>query len=255
MVPMMKIIAIIQARMSSTRLPGKVLADISGMSMIDRIVQRVAAVSAIQKCVVATTTDLADDVLVEHLQRRSVCVFRGARDDVLDRYYQCAAQHSANIIVRVTADDPFKDPGIVEQAVNLFLADPVIDYCSNTLVPTYPEGLDVEVFRYSALARAWKQAAQPSEREHVTPYIWKRPDLFRLTSFEFERDLSSWRWTVDRPVDLEFARTVFAHFSISPLVPFAEILAWLEANPAVRAINAGIERNEGYLKSLASEQQ
>lgn len=252
----MKTVAIIQARMSSVRLSGKVLADIVGKALIDRIISRVRAARGIDEVVVATTLEPDDDVLVRHLTSNSRCrVFRGSLDDVLERFYQCASASQADVIVRITADDPLKDPLIIQRAIELLHADQGLDYVSNTIEPTYPEGLDVEVFRFSALEAAHRQAKLKSEREHVTPFIWKRPEQFRIANFKYERDLSQWRWTVDHPNDLEFMRRVYEHFQGAELVSYTDVIAWLETSPQIRAINADAVRNEGYLKSLASEQK
>lgn len=252
----MKIAAVVQARMGSTRLPGKVLAEVCGMPLIKLIIQRVRAASTVNAIIVATTTDAEDDQLVAALGQQPQCeVFRGERDDVLDRFYRCAAHHKVDVVVRVTADDPLKDPRIIDRAVQQLLDEPSLDYSSNTLQPTFPEGLDIEAVRFCALSRAHAEAKLPSEREHVTPYIWKHPELFRVCNFSYPRDLSSWRWTVDRPRDLEFVRTVYQHFGNNALVSFEDVIGWLESNPAVRAINEGPLRNEGYLSSLNVEQE
>jgi spore coat polysaccharide biosynthesis protein SpsF len=251
----MKTVAIIQARMGATRLPGKVLAEVAGRCLIERVLERTRATPGLDAVMVATTTDRADDALVEFLTRNGCGVYRGSMDDVLDRYYRCARSCDAEIIVRVTADDPLKDPQIIAHALGLLIADARLEYCSNTLEPTFPEGLDIEVFRFSALERAWREARLASEREHVTPYIWKHPDLFKVLNFRHERDLSAWRWTVDKPGDLQFMTAVFSHFAGQPLVRYQDVIAWLDANPQVREINMGTQRNEGYLKSLQSESQ
>jgi spore coat polysaccharide biosynthesis protein SpsF (cytidylyltransferase family) len=246
----MRVVAIIQARMGSTRLPGKVLSDIVGQNMIERIVGRVRSAEMIDDIFVATTNETEDDALVAHLQKIGCQVYRGSVHDVLDRYYQCAKLAQADVIVRVTADDPLKDPQIIDQAVRLLLEDEGRDYCSNTIEPSYPEGLDIEVFRLRALEKAHKEANLPSEREHVTPYIWKNKDRFQALNFKFERDLKDWRWTVDKPEDLEFMRQVYKHFQTQPLVSYLDVIAWLEKHPEIRDINQGTIRNEGYIKSL-----
>lgn len=248
----MKSVAIVQARMGASRLPGKVLADLCGQPMLQRLLDRVRAADGIDEIVVATTTQPPDDELVAWLRARGIAYFRGSEQDVLDRFYQCARQHAADVIVRVTADDPLKDPGLIAAAIRACTSSESIDYCSNSLVASYPEGLDIEVVRSRALERAHREATKLSDREHVTPYIWRHPQLFRLHSLQYERNLADWRWTVDKPADLEFMRAVFGHFA-DPLVPFTQVIAWLERNPAVRAINAGTQRNEGYLKSLEGE--
>lgn len=247
-------VAIIQARMSSTRLPGKVLADICGQPLIQRLIDRVKATPGIERVVIATTIEPADDVLATWCVEHSLPVYRGSVDDVLDRFWQCAQQNRAEFIVRVTADDPLKDPEIIQTALELCNSAFQVDYASNTLEPTYPEGLDIEVVRYRALERAAKEAVLPSEREHVMPYIWKHPERFVLRSFCMQRDLSNWRWTVDKPADLELVRRIFAQFSDQPLVSYREVIAWLYEHPELLAINSGTIRHEGYYKTLAKEQ-
>ena len=246
-------VAIIQARMGSTRLPGKVLADINGQPLLQRLIERVRATPGINRVVVATTTDPADDVLADWCATHAVPVYRGSMDDVLDRFWQCAQQHPAEFIVRVTADDPLKDPAVIAQALELCASAPEVDYASNTLQPTYPEGLDIEVVRYRTLERAAREATWPSEREHVMPYVWKHPDRFVLRGFGMQPDLSHWRWTVDKPADLELVRLIFAHFSDQPLVGHQAVIAWLNKHPELLAINAGTIRHEGYFKTLAAE--
>ncbi len=250
----MKAVAIVQARMSSTRLPGKVLADICGQPLIKRLIDRVKSTPGVDLVVVATTIEPADDVLSTWCAENSLLVFRGSVDDVLDRFWQCAKTYKAEFIVRVTADDPLKDPEIIKTALELCASAPEVAYASNTLQPTYPEGLDIEVVRYAALERAANEATLPSEREHVMPYIWKHPDRFELRSFSMKPDLSHWRWTVDKPADLEMIRQIFTQFSDQPLVGYREVISWLNDHPEILAINTGTIRNEGYLKTLAKEQ-
>lgn len=248
------IVAIIQARMGSSRLPNKVLADVCGRPMLQRLIERVEVASGVDTVIVATTTACSDDVLADWVRANTkYAVYRGSESDVLDRYYQCAKEAGASIVVRVTADDPLKDPALISHALDCLAADPELDYCSNTLRPTYPEGLDIEAFRFGALERAYREAALPSDREHVTPYIWRHPELFRLKNFEFSRDLSGWRWTVDKPEDLEFIRAVYSHFQRQPLVSYLDVIAFLEQEPQLREINQGTVRNEGYLKSIRME--
>jgi spore coat polysaccharide biosynthesis protein SpsF len=250
----MKTIAIIQARMASTRLPMKVLAEIEGRPMLEWLIQRVSATPAINQIIVATTDSAADDELANWVDKvAGLECFRGSENDVLDRFYQCAKWHRADLIVRVTADDPLKDAAIIQKAIDCFFENSSLDYCSNTIKPTYPEGLDIEVFRYLALERAWREAALLSEREHVTPYIWKNTNLFNVNNFEYHRDLSDWRWTVDKPSDLEFMKKIFEHFKAKPMVNFEEVIKYLELNPEISRINSGTVRNEGYLKSINGE--
>jgi len=248
-------VAIIQARMDSTRLPGKVFANIDGQPMLQRVIERVRATPGISRVVVATTIAPADDLLADWCAAQAVQVYRGSVEDVLDRFWQCAQQHPAEFIVRVTADDPLKDPEIIAQALTLCASSPEVDYASNTLQPTYPEGLDIEVVRFRTLARAAREATLPSEREHVMPYVWKHPDRFVLRGFGMQPDLSHWRWTVDNLADLELARLIFAHFTDQPLVGHQAVIAWLNDHPELLAINAGTIRHAGYFKTLATEQK
>ena len=250
----LKIVAIIQARIGSSRLPGKVLTDIEGKTMLERVIERVSASQLLDQIVVATTNLPEDDVIEQVLRNKEICdVYRGSVDDVLTRFYECGNLHAAEIVVRVTADDPLKDSQIIDNALNLLLSDTKLDYCSNTLEPSFPEGLDVEVMRFNALERANFEAKLASEREHVTPYIWKHPNIFDLLNFKFDRDLSDWRWTVDRPEDLEFMTNIFREFRTNPFISYQEVINWLEMNPKIRQINTNIIRNEGYLKSINSE--
>lgn len=246
----MKVLAIVQARMSSTRLPQKVLADINGKPMLQHLLDRIGVVSEIDHLVVATSESRGDDQLASWLKSKGVSCFRGSEDDVLSRFYLCAQKFSPEFIVRITADDPLKDPGVISKAIRIIQEDSEMDYCSNTLKPTYPEGIDIEVFRLNALKTAYDFAVTASDREHVTPYIWRHPEKFRLYNFENNRDLSSWRWTVDKPADLEFICKIYDHFQGEPLVPFLKIVEFIDSNPELLEINKGTVRNEGYLKSL-----
>lgn len=249
----MKILAIIQARMASTRLPGKVLAEVNGRPLLSLLLDRLQAVPEINHIVVATTENQTDDILVEWLDKENVDFYRGNSEDVLERFYLCSLKYNPDLIVRVTADDPLKDPGLISEAIGYFSKEDKLDYCSNTLRPSYPEGLDIEVFRFEALKYSYFHATLPSEREHVTPYIWKNTSLFRVKNFEFKEDLSAWRWTVDKQSDLDFVRAVLSPFKASPLVSFQEIICFLKKNPDLLKINAHTLRNEGYIKSLEME--
>ena len=176
----LSVVAIIQARMGSSRLPGKVLAEIYGQPLLGILISRVKSSKFIDQIVVATTTERTDDILCDWLTGEGVAYFRGSERDVLDRFWQCAKLYRADVIVRVTADDPLKDSGIIDEALGMLMGSETVDYVSNTLNPTYPEGLDVEVFRFSSLEKANSEATLESEREHVTPYIWKNRVKFKI---------------------------------------------------------------------------
>jgi spore coat polysaccharide biosynthesis protein SpsF len=252
---MMRALAIVQARMGSTRLPGKVLADLCGRPMLEHLLLRLRT-APVDAIVVATTTLAEDDPLAEWVRASGLAhVYRGSAADVLDRFHHAALLHPCELVVRVTADDPLKAPELIAEAISWLERDAQLDYCSNTLHPTYPEGLDIEVVRARTLAVAHAEAKLPSEREHVTPFIWSRPERFRLHNFRYTADLSQWRWTVDKPQDLALMRAVFGAFGGDPLLPYQQAIDYIAAHPELAAINAGTIRNEGYLKSRSQEQE
>jgi spore coat polysaccharide biosynthesis protein SpsF len=244
-----RVIAVIQARVGSQRLPGKVLHDVGGAPLLSRVIERVQAASTVDGVVVATTDADEDDPVAALAVKSGAGVYRGSADDVLDRMYRAALVAGADVVVRITADDPFKDPDVIDAVVGAVLADPNVDYASNTIEPTFPEGVDVECLRMGALESAWRRATLPSDREHVTPFVWRQPDAFRLRSVRNGTDLSGLRWTIDHPADLEFARAVQARLPVGDL-SMAAVLDVLDAHPELQALNAMFERNEGYQRSL-----
>jgi spore coat polysaccharide biosynthesis protein SpsF len=240
----MKIVAMIQARTGSTRLPGKVLKEIEGKTMLARVVERVRRARQINEFLVATTDHAADDAILAECKRLAVKVSRGDQDDVLDRYYRAAQLAKAEVVVRITSDCPLIDPEVIDKTVAAFLeAKP--DYASNALDRTYPRGLDTEVMSFTALSRAWQEARKPYEREHVTPYIYEHPDKFKLLSVTGAADFSSHRWTVDTAEDLEFVRTIYARFKANPEFAGCEfsgrdVLDLLELEPELAEINRSV---------------
>lgn len=238
--------------MGSTRLPGKVLLDLAGKPMLARMVERLRRCRRIGLVVVATTTKSEDDVIEDLCRSEGWAWYRGSEDDVLDRYYRAAAAFQAESVVRVTSDCPLIDPGVVDRVIERFQAGEC-DYAANTrLEVSYPNGLDTEVFSFTALERAWREARWRSEREHVTPYIWKNPGLFSLCTIAHDRDLSGLRWTVDEPADLEFVREVFRELGDRPF-EMEDVLELLERRPELRTVNAHLTRDAGYAKSLAED--
>ena len=248
----MRTVAIIQARMASTRLPGKVMLEVAGTPLLGHVVRQARQARGLDLTVVATSDQPVNDVISCYCTEAGVPCFRGSEADVLDRYFQAAKHFGAEVVVRLTADCPLLDPAVIDRVVEVFRTGDC-DYASNTLEPTYPDGLDTEVFGLGALARAWREAHLKSEREHVTPYIWKHPEMFRLASVKREPSLSGLRWTVDEPVDLEFVRRIYSHLGSRPVFGMAEVLAVLRKYPELSAINARLERNEGYQKSLGED--
>lgn len=246
------IVAIIQARQGSSRLPGKVLADLHGKPLLQRVIERAQAIRNVDCILVATTVLPEDDPVVACAIGCGVRVHRGAVDDVLDRFAGAARFVDASTIVRLTADNPLNDPNIAGLVLKRYLDQAhEMDYVSNTIEPTWPDGLDVEVFSREALERTWHEASLQSEREHVTPYIYKHPERFRIDQVKHSEDLSALRWTVDYPEDLTFVRSIYERLDRGDMFGMEEILGLLKSHPELRGLNKGFQRNEGYLKSLA----
>ncbi len=234
-------VAIIQARMGSTRLPGKVLREIAGQTMLERVVRRVQRCSQIDHVVVATSTAPGDDAIAAHCDGLGVPFTRGSEDDVLDRFYQAAIMHSAEICVRVCADSPLIDPGVCDLVVETLRdSDPAADYASNKLEPSYPLGLDVEAFTFEALDRAWHRAANPYERSHVTVNMYRSPGAYRLLAVRDETQRHSWRWTVDTTEDLKFVRRVVNKLGGDNTFTYADVVQLLGNEPELARINAHV---------------
>ncbi|MBI5588131.1 MAG: glycosyltransferase family protein [Deltaproteobacteria bacterium] len=244
------VVAVIQARMSSTRLPGKVMKEVSGNTILGHVVSRLKASGLIDTVAVATTTERTDDLIAEWCAENKVPVYRGSLNDVLDRYFQAAKKFGAKTIVRVTSDCPLIDPALVDRVIERF-SEGGYDHVS--VGPTYPDGLDAEVFSFASLSKAHKEARLASEREHVTPYIWKNPGLFRLASIECGKDLSRMRWTVDDERDLLLVTKIYEGLGSEKLFHMEEVLLFLERNPELLEINSATARNEGYAKSLKED--
>lgn len=245
--------AIIQARLGSTRLPRKVMLDLLGKPVLWHVVNRVSRAKYIDNVVVATTNLAADDAIEKFCRQNEIKFFRGHPEDVLDRFYQCAKKNSVKDIVRITADCPLHDPHVIDRVVAQYAAGGY-DYAANTLEPTFPDGLDVEVFSFQVLETTWKNAKLASEREHVTPYIIKHPDIFRIKNIKQSRDYSHMRWTLDNPEDYEFIKQVYIFFG-KDIFYTDEVLRLLEKKPELAQINMDIKRNEGYDKSLQKDKE
>jgi spore coat polysaccharide biosynthesis protein SpsF (cytidylyltransferase family) len=247
----MNAVAIVQARVGSSRLPGKVLADLAGKPMLLRVVERVGRARSIARVVVATSRAAGDDAIAALCAGAGVSCSRGSEEDVLSRYADAARAFGADPVVRITADCPLIDPGIVDRVVGAYAAGGV-DYASNIDPPSFPDGLDVEVFSAAALAKADGEARLRSEREHVTLYIRNHPESFRKRNVDSGRDLSSRRWTVDEPADLAVARAIYERLG-SQAFGMDEVLRLLEDEPEIARGNAGIARDEGLAKSLRED--
>jgi spore coat polysaccharide biosynthesis protein SpsF (cytidylyltransferase family) len=245
-------VCIIQARMSSTRLPGKVLLPLAGRAVLAHVLERLSYCTTLSEVVVATSDDPSDDGLVQWCLDQDVKVFRGSLNDVLDRYYHCALSYQAQAVVRITADCPALDPNLVDEVVMGFKGGA---YDLYYLGGEFPDGLDCAVFSFSALQRAWCEAKLPSEREHVGPYVVNHPEYFRISILNKFKGLNHYRWTLDEPRDLIFLQSVFERLQRPDGRPFLtqDLLDLLDREPELMQINNSIVRNEGLIKSLAKD--
>lgn len=254
-----RIAAIIQGRMGSSRLPGKVLLDIAGQPMLQRVFTRTARAATVTDTIFATTTDPSDGPVAEYCDFSGIPFRRGSLYDVLDRYYQTAKQSKADIVVRITADCPVIDPVLIDEAVNT-LIDGEYDFTCNRLPPpwhrTYPIGLDTEVCTFAALEKAWKNAKEPQQREHAMPYLYEGVELkhqnrtletgnsprgFKVALLHHTTDFGDYRWTVDTAEDLEFIRQVYSRFDGRDDFSWKEVLELVHNEPKLMEINAGVK--------------
>lgn len=257
-----KVVAVIQGRMSSSRLPGKILADIAGQPMLQRVFIRTSRAKTVTETIFATTTDPSDDPVAEYCDFSGIPFTRGSLFDVLDRYYQTAKQAKADVVVRVTADCPVIDPGLIDEVVRTLLetGDSRFDFVANRLPPpfqrTYPIGLDVEACTFDVLKKAWKDGKEPQHREHVMPYFYEGVELrtinrqlqtgisprgFNIALLHHTTDFGDYRWTVDTPEDLEFMRQIYNRFDGRDDYSWKEVLELLHNEPQLMQINANIK--------------
>ena len=249
------IYAIIQARMGSTRLPNKVLMNLNGKSVLENIIERLKKSNSIDKIIVATSVNPENVVIEELCDSKGIECYKGSEDDVLDRYYQTCRFFKVNSddhVVRITADCPLIDYEVIDEIIEKHLENKN-DYTSNTIVPSFPDGLDCEVFTFLSLEDAWKNALLSSEREHVTLYIKNHPELFKLENILNDEDLSDLRWTLDEKEDFEFIEKVYSYFTNSEIFLTDDILNVLRENPNLLKINDKFRRDEGLEKSLKND--
>jgi spore coat polysaccharide biosynthesis protein SpsF (cytidylyltransferase family) len=247
----MRVVAIIQARMSSSRLPGKVLMPLVDKPVLAHIVDRLSYCKLVEEIVVATSNEISDMPVVKFCQDNNINYYLGSLNDLLDRYYQSAKFYKANPIVRITADCPVIDPIVVDAVISGYLSG---NYDSFSLGGEFPDGLDCSVFSFKAIERAWKEAELKSEREHVGPFIENNPKIFNSGILEIFKGLNNFRWTLDEPEDYILLDKIYKKLyrSDSPFLTH-EILQLIRYNPELSKINAKIVRNEGYLKSLKAD--
>lgn len=239
----MKVVAIVQARMGSTRLPGKVMMELAGEPMLVRVLNRVRRARSLDETIVATTMLRDDDVIEALCRGRGWRCFRGSENDVLDRYYHAAAHVAADAVVRITSDCPLIDPEIVDRVVGAFV-DPeaAAEYASNVFpIRTFPRGLDTEVIGFDTLARIWKQDYDPASREHVTPYVHRHAEAFRIVAVQNEENHSEHRWTVDTAEDFSLVSLVYDHYG-HDLFSWNEIISFLEWHPEWSELNRHVRQ-------------
>lgn len=241
-----RILIIVQARLGSTRLPGKIMKEVMGRPLLDYLIERLKGVLLADEIVVATTKNPKDIQIIDYCLKGSISYFSGSEQNVLDRYYQAATQFHGDVIVRITADCPLIDPGLIDILIRRFLElQPSCDYLSNTLNRTYPRGMDIEVFSYAALQLAAARAALPSDKEHVTPYIYCHPELFKIVQYTQGINESNYRWTVDTPEDLELVAKILENlYPECPRFTLGDLLNLLKKYPEWSRINAHIEQKK-----------
>lgn len=240
---------IIQARMGSTRLPGKIMMQVDDNNpVISHVIKQLEKSKLCERIVIATTLLLEDNKVMDFAEKNKIPYFRGSADDCLDRYYQCAKSFSFSTIVRITCDNPLIDPTLLDNAVSVF-KNGDYDYVTNCKPRSFPQGTEVEVFSFNALEKAWMEAKKPSEREHVTPYFYNNPDKFKIFNITNTENISNLRWTVDRKEDLELVRRIISKIKKSPIL-MRDILELLKSEPDLVKINSNYVMDEGYLKSL-----
>jgi len=233
----MKSVVIVQARMASKRLPGKVLLQLNGRSVLSHVIERCQAIRNADEVCCAISESSNSDLVAAEAERCGITVFRGSENDVLDRYYHAATWLKADVILRVTSDCPMLDPKIAEQVIDL-RAKEKADFATNNQPPTWPHGLDCEAFSYAWLERAWKEAVKVSDREHVSPFIRRHPEVQFVNLTAPSSELTVHRWTLDYPEDLQFIRALFAVLPPAPPIPsMTDILLVLESHPEIMKIN------------------
>ena len=242
---------IIQARLSSSRLPNKVLLTLNGKSVLDYVINQLTFCKLINKIVIATTNLKEDDQIENFAKKNNIDFFRGDSNDVLDRFFQCAKKNAFKKIVRITADNPLIDPTIVDNVIQKFMTNQY-DYVSNHIPRTFPQGTEVEVFSFKSLEFAWMKSKKYSEREHVTPYFYNNPNLFKIGSVSYDEDISYLRWTVDKYPDFELVKAIVSKIKKRPIL-MQDILELFYKDKNLFDINKDHILDEGYKKSLKKD--
>ncbi len=242
----MNIVAIVQARTGSTRLPNKVFADLFGKPLIWHVFNRLTYSKKISTSILATTINNTDDALENWAQENGIVVYRGSENNVLERYYEAAKKYNADIVVRITADDPFKDPEIIDAVIHLLLNEQ-LDFAYNNNPPSFPEGLDTEVFTFNALEQAYLKSQDTFEQEHVTQFFYRNPTLFKNQNYTYPQNKSYLRWTIDTVKDYEMVTEVYNHlYKEGTIFLMNDIFELLKKYPAIAEINSDVKRSAMY---------
>jgi spore coat polysaccharide biosynthesis protein SpsF len=258
-----KILIIVQARSSSSRLPNKVLLSVLGETLLQRMVERLMQVQHPVQIIIATSEEDSDNIIQTEAEYIGIPCFRGSLTNLLDRHYQAALRHGADIVLKIPSDCPLIDPRIIDKGLTFFLENrEQFDYVSNLHPATYPDGNDVEIMTMECLSKAWHEAKRPLELEHTTPYIWENPDLFSIGNFEWETGLDysmSHRFTIDYRKDYLFIKKVFEElYFINPQFSLEDILDLLAKKPEIYKINAeyaGVNWYRNHLGDLKTVSQ
>ncbi|MBQ1735663.1 MAG: glycosyltransferase family protein [Lachnospiraceae bacterium] len=241
----MKVNAIVQARCGSTRLPEKVFALIDGKPLIWHVVMRLKQAKKVDEIIIATTDNARDDVIETWCRENNVLCFRGNEDDVLNRYYEASRHFPSDVVVRITADDPFKEPKVIDEVIDTLL-DGDYDLVTNNFPPSFPEGLDCEAFYFKVLEEMEKKSEDSFEREHVTQYVYRNPDKYKIGNVACEKQLSHYRWTIDNIEDLQMVNAIYEKRHGQGTLLMEEILDIIEKNPEISDINATVKRSDMY---------
>lgn len=240
----LKTVAIIQARMTSTRLPGKVMKKVYGRTILERMIERVKKARTLNDVIIATTIDPSDDLIENLCQKLGVKIFRGSMKDVLDRFYQAAKLYDSDNIVRLTGDCPLIDPALIDEVVQALIRNKA-DFACNRLPPpfsrTYPIGLDVEACTFKALTNAWENSMEKHQREHVLPYLYEVPDRFKVIQLNYSKNMGDLRWTLDTPEDLLLLRRIYRYFKGRNDFSWLDVLSLYEETPALFMVNAKVK--------------
>ncbi len=238
-------VVIVQARLGSTRLPSKVLKDLSGKPVLYHVLERIKKTKLVDNIVIATTDLDSDEPLIEYLRENKIDYYRGSSEDVLSRYYESALQYKADIIIRITSDCPLIDPIVIDEIINIYLENNNYDYVSNTLMRSFPRGLDVELFTFDSLKKSFLKAEQKWEREHVTPYIYTNRDLFNVYNFANKTDQSFFRWTLDTPEDYQLIKEIYdSLYNEGKIFTTEEVISLFRNRPELIDINKHIEQKK-----------